>query len=552
MKINGVVNLTPYVLKRKAQLILILVLSGADAVLGILPIQLLGSVIDILTAGNPGLAGCLIAFGASIILRNIVENVYGYLTSTFSDYIIDDVRADAFGWAMESFKPYKETRKEGDIISRLTGDIDSITRVLAGPLNNLLPLALKLVISLVILFSWDIRLGVIAGSLTVPLYFLSRWISGQSKIIAARQREAQGELVNAVSNTLYCIPVIKAYQAERQEVERFRPFGKSILALKKKLYKKYAVYWLITQMLTGLGVIAAVVLSAKSAMAGIMSVGSITVAYNYMSNVLAPVMSLSRYGSDLHQADAALTRVFSLRGEEKPKPEEKVIQSAPKIVFSNVCIRCNEEHFLKNVSFEVSPGKLAVLTGASGIGKSTLLYAALGFQPIEGGEIKIDGVEPSMCLSSIGAAFQKAYLLDRSIRDNVAFGASSADDDCIMALMDEMGLADIVEDRGLDFPVGTQGNALSGGEQRRLALVRSVYASKPVYLFDEPTSELDDRSRMAVIKLLTRLRGKATVLVTSHDEAVISAADTVIQIERFVQKSKLTDDEKGGKLYGHG
>lgn len=542
MKINGVIQLVPYVLKRKAQLVVILALSCAAAVLGVLPAWLLGAVIDLLTAESAGLGGVLpyylAAFGTSVVVHNVIDNIYGYLTSAFSDYIIDDVRTDAFGWAMESFKPYKETKKEGDITSRLTSDIDSITRVVAGPLNNLLPLTLKLLISLAILFSWSVRLGAAAILLTLPLYFLSHWISGQSKSIAAKQRQAQGELVNAVSNTLYSIPIIKAHQAERQETERFRPYGKNILSLKKQLYKKYAVYWLITQLFTGFGVIYAVTLSAKSAAAGVMSVGSITVAYTYMSNVLAPVMSLSRYGSDLHEADAALSRVFSLREAKAARADSVLVSKAPEIVFSNLCVRCNEEHFLENVSFTVKPGELAVLSGASGIGKTTLLYAVLGFQPAEGGEIRIGGIESARCLSSIGVSFQRAYLLDRSIRENVALGGGDADDERIMELAGELGLSELIEDRGLDFTVGTQGNALSGGEQRRLALVRAVYGSKPVYLFDEPTAELDDNSRRLVIRLLKRLRGTATVIVTSHDEEVISAADTVISVEQFVRRGE--------------
>ena len=134
-------------------------------------------------------------------------------------------------------------------------------------------------------------------------------------------------------------------------------------------------------------------ISYKSVLLGAMSAGSITVAYNYMQNVLTPIGSLSRYVRNLHEIDIALLRIFGLRSEQCTREDSEKLKSTPDIVFSDVCVCCNDDHFLKNVTFSVKPGSLAVLSGPSGIGKSTLLHAVIGYQPLQNGSIKIGGME---------------------------------------------------------------------------------------------------------------------------------------------------------------
>ena len=134
-----------------------------------------------------------------------------------------------------------------------------------------------------------------------------------SKEIAAEQRAASGRLVGAVGDLLYCIPIIKAWGSERFEAAGFHAFSHQMYTLNRKSQRIFNVYWGITYTLMTIGYLSAVIFSARSALAGAATAGSIAVAYSYMSNILTPAASISRYGNDIFQADAALARVFELK-----------------------------------------------------------------------------------------------------------------------------------------------------------------------------------------------------------------------------------------------
>ena len=182
-------------------------------------------------------------------------------------------------WALESYKPYKEERREGDIVSRISGDVEAVVRAVAGPLNGLLPMVLKMIGSVVMMFVWSPVLGAISLVLVLPLYAASKRVAVKSKEIATEQRAANGRLVGAVGDLLYCIPIIKAWGSERFEAAGFHAFSHQMYTLNRKSQRIFNVYWGITYTLMTIGYLSAVVFSARSALAGAATAGSIAVAF---------------------------------------------------------------------------------------------------------------------------------------------------------------------------------------------------------------------------------------------------------------------------------
>ncbi len=166
-----------------------------------------------------------------------------------------------------------------------------------------------------------------------------------------------------------------------------------------------------------------------------------------------------------------------------------------------------------------------MLAGESGSGKSTILNALLGNQPTMGGRILVDHADVTGQLdrlrSSVSVAFQASYLFDRSIADNVAYASDAPDGQRIEDALRASGLDGLVRERGADFTVGSKGKFLSGGEQRRVALSRALYKNAPLYLLDEPTSELDPETSRVVIEQILRLKQSATIIAASHDATLI-------------------------------
>lgn len=304
--------------------------------------------------------------------------------------------------------------------------------------------------------------------------------------------------------------------------------------LNRKSQRIFNVYWGITYTLMTIGYLSAVVFSARSALAGAATAGSIAVAYSYMSNILTPAASISRYGNDIFQADAALARVFELKPAAASPAAPYALHDAPAVEFDHVTISCSEHKQLQDLCFTAAPHQLVVLAGESGSGKSTILNTLLGNQPTMGGRILVDHADMTGQLdrlrSSVSVAFQASCLFDRSIADNVAYASDAPDGQQIGEALRASGLDGLVRERGADFTVGSKGKFLSGGEQRRVALSRALYKNAPLYLLDEPTSELDPETSRVVIEQILRLKQSATIIAASHDAALIEKADVVVTL----------------------
>lgn len=541
-QLNGIRGLLPYLKAKKPTILMIFFLSAIDAGLSLLPIQIIAAIVDLLSTGRSSFSPILgaslglhfVFFGAVYAAKHAVSLAYGHANTVLSSKIIESLRDDAMTWTLESYKPYKEERREGDIVSRISGDVEAVVRAVAGPLNGLLPMVLKMIGSVVMMFVWSPVLGAISLVLVLPLYFASKRVAVKSKEIAAEQRAASGRLVGAVSDLLYCIPIIKAWGSESFEAAGFHAVSHQMYTLNKKSQRVFNIYWGITYALMTLGYLSAVVFSARSALAGAATAGSIAVAYSYMSNILTPAVSISRYGNDIFQADAALSRVFELKPETVSPAAPHALHHAPAVEFDHVTISCSEHKQLNDLCFTAAPHQLVVLAGESGSGKSTILNALLGNQPTMSGKILVDHVDVTGQLdrlrSSVSVAFQASYLFDRSIADNVAYASDAPDGRRIEEALRASGLEGLVRERGTEFEVGSKGKFLSGGEQRRVALSRALYKNAPLYLLDEPTSELDPETSRVVIEQILRLKQSATVIAASHDAALIEQADVVVTL----------------------
>lgn len=159
-QLNGIRGLLPYLKTKRPTILLIFCLSVIDAGLSLLPIQIIAAVVDLLSTGKSAFSSVLgtslllhvVFFGAVYAAKHALSLIYGYTNTMLSSGIIESLRDDAMTWALESYKPYKEERREGDIISRISGDVEAVVRAVAGPLNGLLPMVLKMIGSVVMMF----------------------------------------------------------------------------------------------------------------------------------------------------------------------------------------------------------------------------------------------------------------------------------------------------------------------------------------------------------------------------------------------------------------
>ncbi len=534
-KLIGVKRLAVYLKKRKRWLIFILFMSVVVSVLDLIPAQIVGMLVDLLpTAEMRKVILTIIAFGLIYFLTSILKVVYGNTVMDYTNRIIEDVRTDLFASLINREIQMSDTDISGDAITRATSDVEQITRVVAGPLNGFLGKILNFVFALVLLGTISFRLVLITVVISALLYFLSKDISIKSKQNGDEERAEVGTISRKLADDLRNLPLIKEYMTEQQETDELEKESGNIFRIRKKLLLQMTSYWGFVEFCNGIGYILAFLLSVHEIYRGNCSVGQVVVIYSYLQMIFSSMVSVSRYKTDIYNADAAMTRVFALI----PKSSQEIsdhadisTESVESITVNNLAVRYDGGTVISGMSFELKKGRLVVLAGESGKGKSSILHALVGLAEIAEGKILFDGKDVTEELGErrrqIRIAFQNAYLFQKTIDENLKYGGQK-DNWC--GLFMNIGIEQITKKAGADRILDSSNHSLSGGEQRRLSIYRTVNKKVSCYLFDEPTSELDADTGQQVIEALMLLKKEAMVLVVSHDERLINCADLLIEL----------------------
>lgn len=534
--LKGVKRLVSYLRRRKGWLILILFMSVVVSILELIPAQMVGMLVDLLpTAEVKKVILTIIAFGAIYFLTSILKVTYGNIVMDYTNRIIEDVRTDLFASLINRNVKMSDPDYSGDVITRATSDVEQITRIVAGPLNGFLGKILNFIFALVLLGMINIRLVLVTVGISVILYFLSKDISKKSKQNGAKEREEVGGISKKLADDLRNLPLIKEYGTEEQEIWDLKKESGNIFRIRKKLLLQMTNYWGLVEFFNGIGYILAFLLSVYEIYQGNCSVGQVVVIYSYLQMIFTSMVSVSRYKTDIYNADAAMTRVFALIPQplkEIPDQMDFSPGNIEKITVNNLAARYDGKTVVKGVSFDLKKGRLVVITGESGRGKSSILHGLVGLAEIAEGKILFDGKDvtesPEERRRHIRIAFQNAYLFQRTIDENLKYGGQKEN---WWGLFKRIGVEHIIEKAGPDRILDSSNHSLSGGEQRRLSIYRTVNKKVPCYLFDEPTSELDADTRQQVIEALKLLKQEAMVLVVSHDEKLINCGDVVIELD---------------------
>lgn len=548
-KLSGVSGLLSYIKKRIVTFTLLLLLSLMVSLISLLPVQLIGFLVDLL--GNTPITGIeklfiniignqptyvIVAFGVVYIGEAILSQCYGYSVSKFTYKIVEDVRCDLFGWIVRGSDGLLEKNISGDIITRCVNDAEEIRRVLAGPMNGLLTSVLKLIFSLVILALWNLKIAAISIIIVLILYNLSIWISKINKEIAMEERSIIGSMSNMLSDILENIPLIKSYCSEDAEIEKLKSNSSDIFGCRKRNLKYMNVYWTLIYGINTIGLILTFLLLYFEIKNGRCSAGDVIVAYTYLTSMYNSMISISRYATDIFKADASLSKIFVLMKKESDYDiiEDRAERKPTGVRLKDVSISYGDRQIMKNVNLVVEPGQMLAIVGKSGVGKSTIINALSGFLKIDDGTIYVGDYafhnKVSRMPEIMRVCFQKPYLFRRTLKENMLYGGDNDNayfDDCCKLL----DIDDILKARGEDYRLDSVNQNLSGGEQRRLAFCRTVNKKVPLYLFDEPTAELDQKSQENVISALRSIKGKATIIVVTHDEKISDLADCVYQMK---------------------
>lgn len=466
------------------------------------------------------------------------------LFTRFRCAVMFDLRRQLFEHMERLPVRYFEQQRSGQIMSRLTADVNRVRGLMASNILSSLKESLTLVFGIAVLFWLNWQLAALSvASLPFYVFWLLHWnpkVRGLGREVQQGYAEVAGDVLESISG----IYVIKSFLAEQAELVKML---RSLRRLLDTEFRSDIVETLLavgSGLISSLGKVAVIWISCWEIMRGRLTLGTFLAFNAYLRLLFDPSKNLVSLNSSVQQSLAALDRVYQFL-DERPEPDEggeaKVATAVRgRIEFRNVSFSYpgGDAEQVAGVSFTVEAGSNAGLVGPSGSGKTTLLKLLLRFYEPDGGEIYLDGfnirdLPLSWVRSQIAAVFQEPFLFSGDILSNVRMGRPDATIEEAVECCRRAGAQEFIAalPQGYDTPVGERGVSLSGGQVQRLAIARALLKGAPVLVMDEATSSLDSTTERAFRANLTRKLRNVTTLMVAHRLNTVRNADKIVVLD---------------------
>jgi ATP-binding cassette subfamily B protein len=483
----------------------------------------------------------------AMILVSVLASLFSYL-STFgialaTIRILSEIRGDLYSHIQRLSLSFHYQHRTGDLITRLTADIDHIRIAIVKTGLPLFTNLVALVGMLVIMFwiNWELTLII---AITAPLFilFITRLIR-EIRQSSRQHRKHQGILAALTGETLGAIKIVQALSLHQVWENLF--FRQNHLTLDQgaKSLKLSALLQRTVRVLTAITVALVLWRGSYLVIQKTLTAGDLLVFITYLRNAFEPIRKLSSQVGELVKATASAERIIDVLDYEphvRDYPQAKPAHTFFGTVrFDNVSFGYEVgRDILKNVSFEVFPGQQVAIVGASGSGKSTLISLLLRLYDPTSGQIFIDGHDVrdytlDSLRQQISVVLQDSVLFAVSVRENIAYGnllASDREIERAAQLANADGFINQLPD-GYETILGERGANLSGGQRQRIAIARAAIRQAPIIILDEATTGLDSVSERAVNEALQRLSMGKTTFIISHNLRSVENADLILYLE---------------------
>jgi subfamily B ATP-binding cassette protein MsbA len=439
---------------------------------------------------------------------------------------------------------FHDRQRIGDLITRLTSDIDSIQDMIANGIIVFASNAFLLAGMLILMFWLNWQFALTALSVAPLLFWTVFRYSNRIKIAAGKARASTGMLASLAQETLASIRIVQGLAQEEQQDERFRAQS----ATSSQAYQEGILYqariWPIVDLLAATGLAMVMWYGATRVLAGALTTGDVVIFFAYITNLYAPMRQLARLSYMFNRASVAAERIaeiMTLRSEVVDRARAKTaIGLKGSIEFLNVSFEYEQgQPVLSKIYLAIRPGERVAIIGATGAGKSTLVSLVPRLYDPSAGAVYIDGEDirnysVQSLREQISLVLQDSLLFSGTIRENIAFGRRNATEQEIVAAAVTANAHEFIHrlPDGYDTLVAERGSSLSGGEKQRIAIARAVLRDTPILILDEPTSSLDAASERLVIDALERAAVGRTTLIIAHRLTTVRLADRVVVLEK--------------------
>ncbi len=531
------------------QMLLVLMAISLSAILSLAPSVLTGQIID------RGLIGrdftlLLELVGLSLLVTlgaNLIGVSESYLNTWIAQHITFDMRCKMYQTLQNQSQSFFTTNSQGDLITRMTSDIQGVQRVITDTLSSILSNSITLVVAVVAMLRMDYRLAIV-GMLVIPFFIIPTRKAGKMRWTLTREAQAAADTINGILNETLSVSgqlLVKLFGREKYEYDKYVAANQKQIRL--NIRESMAGRWLRVALSTfsSIGPMLLYLVGGYLIISGTesLSVGDITVFVALLGRMYGPVDRLLNIQVDWIRSMALFSRIFDYYDMPVDITEDEhpvVLPSVSgNISFKGVDFTYDgSRQILHDISFDILRGRSVAIVGPSGSGKSTIINLIARLYDPTAGSITLDGTDLrrlslSQLRKHVGIVSQETYLFNGTIRDNLLYAKPDATEDELLEACRQANIADLISSQpnGLDTIVGNRGLKLSGGEKQRISIARIILKDPTILIFDEATSALDSISEAKIQQAIEPLIESHTSILIAHRLSTILSADNIIVVK---------------------
>lgn len=554
---DSIKKITPFIKPYKMGFLLAILLIIVAAVFTALAPKTEGLIITQLTNDSfdliRGVEGASVNF--SYIIRVLILLLFVYLGNVLATYgasflltnSIQNSMKDLRGAVQDKIRrlpvSYFDKNSYGDVLSRITNDIDTISNALQQSLSQVVNSVLSVGLALIMMFSINVRMALVA-MIIIPLSFIvSKIVVGKSQGYFKMQQDALGKLNGTVQEMYTGFNEIKLYGKEEDAVEEFITINGELQAAGFKAQFISSTMGPLVSLVCYLGIAAIGIMGAMISINGGITVGNLQAFIRYIWQINQPLSQVTQLSSAIQSAFAAVERVFEFLNEEEQVEDKKdsIKLENPKgnVSFEHVRFGYSDDKILiDDLNAEIKAGQMVAIVGPTGAGKTTLINLLMRFYELKGGAIRIDGVDTRDMTredlrSMFGMVLQDTWLFNGTIEDNIKYGRFEATKDDVILAAKIANVHHFIKTLpdGYNMFLNEEASNISQGEKQLLTIARAIISDPKILILDEATSSVDTRIELMLQQAMQNVMKGRTSFVIAHRLSTIKSADLILVIK---------------------